>query len=312
MPVLIPIAMINHETSKTWTPERVAILALVTGAAAIGFSGILARISEAGPSATGFWRMAFVIPVFWYWVHREARKKPDRTPVLTRSDKALLVLSGLFFGLDIAFWHEALQFTTIANGTLISNLNPVLVALASVVLFGERLRGKFYLGLVLALIGAAILSGTSFEAGGDRIKGDVLSLITAVFYSAYLITVSRLRGRLGTAIVMAWSTTGAALFLLPVAWASGEVLLPGTAEGWLIVFTLSFSAQLVGQSLIAFAFAHLPAALGALGLLIQPIIAAIGAWILLGEALGAIDLLGAVVIMAGILLARLSTLPKAA
>lgn len=296
--------------------ERLALAALVTGAIAIGFSGILARVSETGPSATGFWRMAPVLPVFWVWLwwqNRKANHCGNQTrrrtpPPLSWHDRRILILAGLFFAIDIAFWHWSVQFTTIANANLLSNLNPVVVALASVLLFGERLGRRFYLGLALALTGAALLSGASFgasfETGGGRLKGDILAVITAVFYGAYLLTVGRLRGRLDTATIMAWSTTVAAIFLLPLAWISGEQLLPETMPGWAIVVTLAFSAQLLGQSLIAYAFAHLPAAFGALTLLIQPIVATIAAWILLGEHLTTVEMAGALVILTGILIAR--------
>lgn len=289
--------------------ERLALAALVAGAMAIGFSGLLARISETGPSATGFWRMVPVLPIFWFWVwwQNHAAKQAKRpAPPLSWHDRKILTLAGLFFAIDIAFWHWSVQFTTIANATLLSNLNPVVVALASVLLFRERLGRRFFLGLALAIIGAAVLAGASFETGGEKLKGDILAVITAVFYGAYLLAVGRLRGRLDTAVIMAWSSSVAALLLLPLAWISGEQLLPATTEGWAIVVALAFSAQLLGQSLIAYAFAHLPAAFGALTLLIQPIVAAIAAWILLDEYLGFGELAGAAVILSGILIARLS------
>lgn len=296
--------------------QRLALAALVAGALAIGFSGLLARISETGPSATGFWRMVPVLPIFWFWVWRQNRaakqSAPPAPPPLSWHDRKILILAGLFFAIDIAFWHWSVQFTTIANATLLSNLNPVVVALASVLLFKEQLGGRFYLGLALAMIGAALLAGASFETGGDKLKGDILAVITAVFYGAYLLVVGRLRGRLDTAVIMAWSTSVAAILLLPLAWISGEQLLPATAEGWAIVLALAFSAQLLGQSLIAYAFAHLPAAFGALTLLIQPIVAAIAAWILLGEYLSLAEFAGAAVILSGILIARLSAQSRGA
>lgn len=296
----------DHSPAQKRNVERLALAALVAGAMAIGFSGLLARISEAGPSATGFWRMAPVLPVFWAWVWWQNRSANQKTATLTRRDRRILVLAGVFFAFDIAFWHWSLAFTTVANATLLSNLNPVVVALASVLLFGERLGGRFYLGLGLAIIGAALLAGASFEAGGDKLRGDILGVITAVFYGAYLLVVARLRGRLSTAVIMAWSSSVAAILLLPLAWISGEQLLPATPEGWAIVVVLAFSAQLLGQSLIAYAFAHLPAAFGALTLLIQPIVATIAAWILLGEYLSVTEIFGAGVILTGIMVARLS------
>ena len=61
---------------------------------------------------------------------------------------------------------------------------------------------------------------------------------------------------------------------------------------------------MVGQSLIVYALAHLPAALGAVGLLIQPVVAGVFAWYLFAEALGIYHFVGAVFIISGILVCK--------
>lgn len=67
---------------------------------------------------------------------------------------------------------------------------------------------------------------------------------------------------------------------------------------------LALIAQIGGQTVIAYAFAHLPAALSSVSLLIQPLTAAVAAWILFDEALGPMRLLGAALLLAGIWLSR--------
>ena len=62
--------------------------------------------------------------------------------------------------------------------------------------------------------------------------------------------------------------------------------------------------QVLGQGLIAYAFAHLPAALSSVSLLIQPVMAALFAWALFGEAIGAAQFVGGAVVLAGIWLAK--------
>ena len=86
--------------------------------------------------------------------------------------------------------------------------------------------------------------------------------------------------------LMAWSTTITALALFPVAFFSPQPLLPAGAEGWLVLIGLAIVTQILGQGLIAYAFAHLPASLSSVSLLIQPVMAAIFAWIIFGEAIG--------------------------
>ena len=66
---------------------------------------------------------------------------------------------------------------------------------------------------------------------------------------------------------------------------------------------LALIPHIAGQSLIAYGFAHLPAAFSSVSLLLQPVLAAIYAWALLGETVGPAQMLGGLVVLAGIYLA---------
>ena len=94
------------------------------------------------------------------------------------------------------------------------------------------------------------------------------------------------------------------LALLPVALAAGEALLPATAAGWLPLIGLALVSHVLGQSLIAYALAQLPAAFSSVSLLLQPATAALLAWLLLAEPLGPLQGLGAAIVAAGIVIAR--------
>lgn len=296
-----------------WTKGRAdqrALIALVLGAVAIGFAPILVRLSEVGPTATAFWRVALAAPVFFLLLRRQDLSKgPHRKPT-GWIDHKYLILGGVLFAVDLAFWHWSLQFTTVANATLLSNLTPIVVAAGSVVLFRERLGGLFYMGLGLAVAGAAMLSGASFGAGGERLLGDGLALVTAFFYGSYLLSIGRLRGHYSTVTVMAWTGLVAAIALIPITGLSGESFFPETARGWLVLIALAAVAQVLGQALIAYAFAHLPAAFGAVALTVQPIIASAAAWYLFGEVLGGLEFMGAATILTGIVIARSGSFKK--
>jgi drug/metabolite transporter (DMT)-like permease len=103
---------------------------------------------------------------------------------------------------------------------------------------------------------------------------------------------------------MAVTTTITAVILLPVALVSGEALLPASAAGWLKLLGLAWISHAAGQGLIAYALAQLPAGFTSVGLLLQPVIAAVFAWLLLNEPLTALQIAGGAVVLAGIYLAR--------
>jgi drug/metabolite transporter (DMT)-like permease len=109
---------------------------------------------------------------------------------------------------------------------------------------------------------------------------------------------------------MAWSGLVTAAALLPIALGSGEQMLPESAAGWWKLVGLALISQAAGQSLIAYAMAHLPTTFSSVGLLLQPVTAAFLAWILLGEVLGAVEVAGAVVVLIGIRLVHQAELAR--
>ncbi|MHA1537173.1 MAG: DMT family transporter [Alphaproteobacteria bacterium] len=312
-------------------PARLALAALLLGAVVIGFSGILVKLSETGPLASAFYRVALSLPVFLLWMGAalpRAAKRSRTAPVgtappapvggqtagagaggrkakkLSSGDRWLLVLCGALFATDLGTWHLSLQFTSVANSTLLGNLAPIWVTLGVWLLFGERVRPLFIAGLAVALAGCAIVMGRSFSASPDNLIGDGLAVLTALFYGGYQLSVSRLRARVSTAVILAWSGAVSALILLPVAALSGEVLFAQTAFGWGILLAIALFSQAGGQGLITYAFAHLPANFSSVTLLIQPVAAAGFAWLILGEELGTWQGIGGVVVLLGIWVAR--------
>ncbi|OGA23285.1 MAG: hypothetical protein A3I02_12165 [Betaproteobacteria bacterium RIFCSPLOWO2_02_FULL_67_26] len=275
--------------------------ALLAGAAAIGASALFVKVSEAGPVATAFWRVALALPVLWAWSVIGQRGHHLASFV---ADRRLMIAAGLFFAGDLAVWHWSIVLTSVANATLLANLAPIFVALAVWWLFGRRPSAMFVTGLVAAIAGVSVLIGGDFHAGGRAVLGDFLGVVTAMFYAAYQLTVTRLRSRAATAGIMAWSGLVTAVVLLPVALASGEQILPYTMTGWVKLAGLALISQVAGQSLIAYAMAHLPATFSSVGLLAQPVIAAALAWGLLGEALGGIEIAGGIVVLIGIAIAH--------
>jgi len=278
-----------------------AVAALLAGAAAIGASALFVKVSEAGPVATAFWRVALALPVLWAWSVIGQRGHHLASFV---ADRRLMIAAGLFFAGDLAVWHWSIVLTSVANATLLANLAPIFVALAVWWLFGRRPSAMFVTGLVAAIAGVSVLIGGDFHAGGRAVLGDFLGVVTAMFYAAYQLTVTRLRSRAATAGIMAWSGLVTATVLLPVALASGEQILPYTMTGWVKLAGLALISQVAGQSLIAYAMAHLPATFSSVGLLAQPVIAAALAWGLLGEALGWIEIAGGIVVLIGIAIAH--------
>ncbi len=283
--------------------EGLALLALLFGAVCIALSPIFVRVSETGPTATAFWRVALALPVLWpmymLFDRRAAPVVPDR------SMRWLLLAAGLAFSGDLFFWHFSVKFTSVANSTLLANLASIFVTLAAWMFFRQKPSRMFLAGLVTALAGVGMLVSTSVKFSSTALLGDAFGLITALFYAWYLLTVKGLRDRgVATLRLMAVTTAITALVLLPVALATGEQMLPVSAEGWWKLVGIALISHACGQGLIAYALAHLPASFSSVSLLLQPVMAGVFAWVLLGEPLVALQIAGGGVVLVGIYLAR--------
>jgi len=280
---------------------RPALLALFFGATCIALSPIFVRLSEAGPTATAFWRVAIAVPVLW--ILALLLRNPHEKGFSGR--KLLFLGAGVAFAGDLAFWHKSIEFTSVANSTLLANLASIFVTLAAWLLWRQRPRPLFLVALALALGGVALLVHTSLEFSRTALLGDALGVVTAMFYAWYILAVKGLRDRgAATLQVMALTSTLTALLLLPVALASGEQMLPSSAAGWWILIGLALVSHAAGQGLIAYALAHLPAPFSSVGLLLQPVVAAFFAWVLLSEPLVALQIAGGLIVLAAIWLAR--------
>jgi drug/metabolite transporter (DMT)-like permease len=288
--------------------KTLAVAALLAGAAAIGTSALFVKVSEVGPVSSAFWRVFLALPVLWLWARIESRAITRESG---RADIGILLLAGFFFAGDLAVWHWSIVLTSVANATLLANCAPIFVALAAWLLYRRRPKALFLLGLATAVGGMVLLLRGDFQHRGDALLGDALGIVTAMFYAAYQLTVTRARKTLSTARIMAVSGAVTALILLPIALVSGERFLPLSAHGWLLLLGLALIAQAGGQSLIAYAMAHLPATFSSVGLLLQPVIAAALAWVLLGEALTSLAIAGAVLVLIGIRIAHAAETARA-
>ena len=284
--------------------QRWALAALLLGGIVIGCSPIFVRLSELGPMTTAFWRVALgMLPLLAWQAASPARGHADTRPAGI-SDYVGLCLPGIMLAGDLVAWHISLHMTSVANATLLANMAPIFVTLGGWLLFRTKISRIFVAGLAMALAGVIILKGGPAALGGGDIRGDVVAIVASVFYAGYILALGRVRSRYSTLTTMLWTTGSAAVCMLPLALFFETGFWPYTLFGWAILLGLAWITHAAGQGLIIFALAWLPPAFSSLTLLIQPVVAAILAWALLGEAIGPMQAVGGTIVLSGILIAR--------
>ena len=278
--------------------RAVAFAALVLGAIAMGASVLFVRWADVGPFASAFWRVFLALPFLWVWMRLE-----NGSPAWPRLDRAVLI-AGLLFTGDLFFWHLAILGTTVANATFLATTAPIWVALGAWLVLSEAVNGRILIGLALCLLGGFALIGESYGFAPQRLSGDLYGVATAVFFGAYVLAVRAARARHGAAELMFVSTaiTSACLFVIAIVFEPR--ILPQSMQGAAALLALAIVSQVGGQGLVAVALGTLPATFSSLVIFLEAVAAAAFGWLLLNEPLGLAQLLGGVLILFGIWVAR--------
>jgi drug/metabolite transporter (DMT)-like permease len=281
-----------------FSPETLGWLALAGSLVAISGSPLLVRLADVGPIASAFWRMLIALPFLYAWM------RSDGAPATGRGGGwGVPALAGAAFAADLAFFHLSLEATSIANASFIGNLATVFAVIGGALLFRERASGRIWAALAVALAGAWVMGGAAADLSAFN-GGDALALGAALAYAGYLLAIKSGRRASSSAELMLRSSLVCAALLLVAALATGERILPGSAAGWWPLLGLGIVSHALGQGLTAVALGRLPVAPLAVAAMGQPILSALLAWLAMGESVGALQALGAGLIVAAIGFAR--------
>jgi drug/metabolite transporter (DMT)-like permease len=285
--------------------SRLAARPLAAGAAGafcIAFSAVLVRLADVAPVTAAVYRCAYAVPLLALLAAAERRRFGRRD---ARSQR-LAMLAGALFSADLILWHHAIDFVGAGLGTVLGNLQVLLVGFVAWAFLGERPHARVLAALPVVLGGVVLISGVVGDGayGENPVLGVVFGFGTALAYSGFLLVLRagnadlrRPAGPLLTAT--ATSAVVSALFGL----ATGTVdLVPSLpAHGWLVV--LALTSQVLGWMLISVSLPRLQAVITSMLLMLQPVVAVGLGIVLLAEAPSALQLVGAAVVLFGVILA---------
>jgi drug/metabolite transporter (DMT)-like permease len=279
-------------------PHPFSFPALLVGNVALAFGPWLVRLADVGPVATGFWRLALALP-FLLLIGRFAGQ-PAHWP--RRALVATVAVAALFYSLDLAAWNAGIRLTKLGNSTLFGNSGSFVFAAYGLILARRSPSLKQGLALLLAISGAALLMGKSYEVSSNNFAGDLLTLGAGLLYGGYLIFVERGRTELEPLPLLILATAFSVPVLLVISLGLGERVWP---SDWTPLLIFALSSQVIGQGLLVYSIGTLPPLVVGLALLTQPAISAAVGWIAYRETLSPTDIAGAIAIAAALVLVRL-------
>jgi drug/metabolite transporter (DMT)-like permease len=304
------------------TREAMAYLALLFGMLGISFTAIFTKwAAMPGPVAAAY-RMSFAAAIlalpFAWRLRSLGRSRTTNVTPAGGSEKSqqntswagrlpwrsfgFASLGGVWFGVNLAFLSSALLLTSAATATLLDNTAPIWVGLGAMVLFHERLRGRYWAGLALALAGAAVVSGLNPAHALAFQSGDILAFTGAIFYAAYLLTMQHTRRDLDTVSTLWLVEAGATVALLLMVLVLRLPMIGYPLSSYLAIFAMALISQTGGWLLINFALGYLPASTAVVVLLGQPIVTSMLSIPLLREPLSLYQIAGGALVLTGIYL----------
>lgn len=278
-------------------------MALIPGVVVFSFSGILISLAGAPGPVSGFYRMTIGWLLLTPWFIKNLQEKKYPLAVLR-----LPLLAGVFFGGDMVLCTTGIVMAGATIPILFTNTTPLWVGLGALLLFREKLKPGFWVGLALALSGAVMIGGFADSQTEHLVEGIFLGLGAAIFYAGYLLSSQRGRESLDPVSFM-WIVSFVASLVLLLA----TILLKQSLTGYSLNTYLAFLAmgvivQVGGWQLVSYAQGSLPASLVSPSLLCQAVLTGVIAVPLLGENLGLLEILGGIMVIIGVYLVHRSKL----
>jgi drug/metabolite transporter (DMT)-like permease len=303
------------------SPPISPLIVILFGILAVSTSSIFIRYAQReAPSlviAAGRLTMAVIILAPFALIRQ--RKE---LAGLRRKDLLFALLSGIFLAIHFAAWISSLEYTSVASSVVLVSTSPLWVALLSPIILKESITKWIVAGLSLALVGSVVV-GISDVCGwnggeltcppfsdfvrGQAFLGDILALIGAFMGAGYILIGRQLRARISLTGYIFLVYGMAALVLLSIMLLAGQSLLGYSVNIYLLLLLLAIVPQLLGHSSFNWALGYLSAAYVSITLLGEPVGSTILAYFILQESPGVIKIIGAILILAGILLASKKT-----
>jgi drug/metabolite transporter (DMT)-like permease len=268
-------------------------LAVVGVVVAFSLSSTLVKRAESPGVLVAFWRMTTVSIVWNVYLRSTGRR------VTLRQVRQAFV-PGVFFGLNLATFFAGATHNSVANAALIGSLSPFLIVPLGARLFGEHNEPRALVFALLAFVGVGIVLFSAPANGDASLRGNVFGLLAMLLWTAYVVSTRHFRRDMDVATFMSTVSPIAAVAVLPLAIANGDVF-GMSSTGWTYTLVLTLLTGVAAHGLMVFAQKSIQ--IGTIGVaqVVQPALAVVWSFLLLGERLRPGQVVGIAVVISGLL-----------
>ena len=272
----------------------VPVLAVFIAVFAWGIGPLLFLAPSISINSVLFYRVLFWPPLLYLIVRRNGAKLNDK---LFRS----VLVPGILFGVSTIFGFTAITTTSVANATIIGNISTAMVLFVAPRFLNEKISKSQVLLALTSFAGVAAIVFGAGNTGGSSLFGDFLALVNALTWTIYFISSKRRRVDgvdtwqflFGVSVIQVFVVVPYALLtsndILQITWRD---------LGFLIAMTL-FSGT-IGHSFMLWAQKYVDASVSSLILLLGPVISSAGAWLVYGQQISLVQVIGGAIVLASL------------
>ena len=273
---------------------------LFLGVVGLSCAGIFYSLAHAPAMTIVAYRSLFavllILPLLAF--SRSGARAAKQRPIRGR-DLALSIVAGALFALDLTLWAVGLHFTSVSSAMLFVSTDPIWIALFGAMFFAEKPKPLAVAGIMVAVAGTVVVAGMDVRLSGSALAGDALALAAALAETWYLLIGRRVRASVDTtryATIVYLSCAACTWLMLSATRYSPAISLH---DVWLAV-ALALIVTIMGHTLIQRSLGYMPAAVVAVCILSQPLIAAVLAFIILHQSVPLTTAIGGLIALAGI------------
>jgi drug/metabolite transporter (DMT)-like permease len=273
--------------------KALGVLAVIGMVAAFSLSSTLVKRAESPGVLVAFWRMVTVSVIWNALLWATGRH-------ITLANLRQALVPGIFFGLNLAVFFAGATHNSVANAALIGSLAPFLIVPLGAWFFREYIRPRALVFAVLAFAGVAVVLFNAPPNGDASLEGNVFGLVAMLLLVSYVVSTKHFRRDMDVTTFMATICPIAAVAVLPIAIAHGDVF-GMSSTGWTFMLILTLTSGVMAQGLLVFAQKSIQ--IGTIGIAqeAQPALAVVWSFLLLGEVVNGWQVAGIAMVVGGLI-----------
>ena len=270
-------------------------ITLIIGILCISVFPILVKLNLTPGLISAFYRMAFALVIL---TPIALFLKKFKIPSLPQM--ALAFLCGILFGSDVAVWNISIQESSATQASLLTNLSPIWVGIATFLWLKPKPKLNFWIGTLIAFLGMGTLVGFQVFSELNFDRAFNFGVLSGIFYAAYLLISKKILTQIDVISFMILSLFASTLYLGIICLITNEPFTGFSSEGWMVLVIQAVVCQLGAWLLISYTTQHMKATTVSLSLLAQAVITAIMAYLFLNEKITLQMVLGGLILLLGI------------